>query len=125
MSPLLVLSLALPAMAAATVALLMLRRRRAAAPAVAAPPPLEDQLAALEQRISDRLHDMDWRHATVLDRISATTDSLQSDIDWLTGERMIEQAISLARRGEEPSAIAAEVGLDLEEAKAIARLRRH
>ncbi|MEA5160822.1 hypothetical protein U5903_08560 [Cereibacter johrii] len=123
MSPLLVLSLALPAAAASALAYILMRRQRAGAPA--APPALEEQLAALEQRISDRLHDMDWRHASVLDRISATTDSLQSDIDWLTGERMIEQAIQLARKGAEPEAIAGEVGLELEEARAIARLRRH
>ncbi|MWP38252.1 hypothetical protein D1114_06450 [Cereibacter sphaeroides] len=123
MSPLLVLSLALPVAAAGALAYVLMRRHRAGAPA--APPALEEQLAALEQRISDRLHDMDWRHASVLDRISATTDSLQSDIDWLTGERMIEQAIQLARKGAEPEAIAGEVGLELEEARAIARLRRH
>ncbi|AZB63582.1 hypothetical protein EBL87_07495 [Cereibacter sphaeroides] len=123
MSPLLVLSLALPAAAAGALAYILMRRQRAGVPA--APPALEEQLAALEQRISDRLHDMDWRHASVLDRISATTDSLQSDIDWLTGERMIEQAIQLARKGAEPEAIAGEVGLELEEARAIARLRRH
>ncbi|WYK04233.1 hypothetical protein DWF04_014450 [Cereibacter sphaeroides f. sp. denitrificans] len=123
MSPLLVLSLALPAAAVGALAYILMRRQRAGAPA--APPALEEQLAALEQRISDRLHDMDWRHASVLDRISATTDSLQSDIDWLTGERMIEQAIQLARKGAEPEAIAGEVGLELEEARAIARLRRH
>ncbi|AXQ93646.1 hypothetical protein ORIO_07800 [Cereibacter azotoformans] len=125
MSPLLVLSLALPLAAAGAVVIALRRRQRAVALAATAPRPIEEQLAALEQRIAERLHDMDWRHASVLDRISATTDSLQSDLDWLTGERMIEQAISLARKGEQPEAIAAEVGLDLEEARAIARLRRH
>ncbi|MCE6961939.1 hypothetical protein LAZ40_23150 [Cereibacter sphaeroides] len=126
MSPLLVLSLALSVAAGGALSLVLLRRRRAAmALSAVAPLPLEAQLAALEQRLSDRLHDMDWRHATALDRISATTDSLQADLDWLTGERMIDQAIALARRGEEPETIAAEVGLDLDEAKAVARLRRH
>lgn len=124
MSPLLVLSLALSVTAGGALSLVLLRRRRAAL-AAAAPSPLEAQLAALEQRLSDRLHDMDWRHATALDRISATTDSLQADLDWLTGERMIDQAIALARRGEDPETIAAEVGLDPDEAKAVARLRRH
>ncbi len=126
MSPLFVLSLALTVSAGGALAFALHRRRqRLVAVPAGTSAPIEDQLAALEQRLAERLHDMDWRHAAALDRISATTDSLQSDLDWLTGERMIEQAIALARKGEEPEAIAAEAGLDLDEAKAVARLRRH
>jgi orotate phosphoribosyltransferase-like protein len=50
---------------------------------------------------------------------------LKSDVEWLAGERMIEQAIQMARQGSDPDTIGNELGLSRDTAATIAMFRKH
>lgn len=50
---------------------------------------------------------------------------LKSDVEWLAGERMIEQAIALAQTGSDPEEIGQELGLSRDTAATIAMFRKH
>lgn len=50
---------------------------------------------------------------------------LKSDVEWLAGERMIEQAIALAQSGVEAEEIGRELGMSRDAAETIVAFRRH
>jgi hypothetical protein len=50
---------------------------------------------------------------------------MRSDIQWLTSERMIDQAINMAREGESGSEIARQTGISADELVAMQAFRRH
>ena len=68
---------------------------------------------------------MDAGHQAHLEGLRSELSSMKADIEWLAGERMIEQAISMAREGMDPGEISADTGLSFEAAHTIAALRRH
>lgn len=70
--------------------------------------------------------------ATLAETVKADLDALRqdltcikSDLEWLAGERMIEQAIALANSGTGPEEIGRELGLATDTARTIALFRKH
>jgi hypothetical protein len=57
--------------------------------------------------------------------IGADVMALRADVEWLTGERMIETAINLARTGQSPAEVAANTGLSEDAARTIALFRHN
>ncbi|HCY99912.1 MAG: hypothetical protein A3D16_03440 [Rhodobacterales bacterium RIFCSPHIGHO2_02_FULL_62_130] len=57
--------------------------------------------------------------------IGADVMALKADVEWLTGERMIETAINLARTGQSPAEVAANTGLSEDAARTIALFRHN
>lgn len=82
-------------------------------------------LAQIDLRL-DALSNQTTQHTQVaMERIHSDIQSLQSDMDWLAGERMIEQAIEMARTGRTANDICTELGMPLEAANTITTYRRH
>ena len=79
---------------------------------------LESILAEQSQRQSEALSD-------ALAGLKSDIQHLKSDVEWLAGERMIEQAITLAQTGLEADEIGRELGLTRETAETIRMFRRH
>ncbi|MCZ8153216.1 MAG: hypothetical protein O9292_12630 [Rhodobacteraceae bacterium] len=79
---------------------------------------LEAILAEQTARQSEALSD-------ALAGLKSDIQDLKSDVEWLAGERMIEQAITLAQTGLEADEIGRELGLTRETAETIRMFRRH
>lgn len=62
---------------------------------------------------------------TGLDTIAARIDQLRAEFDWVVGESLITQAVSLARTGHSEGEIAQVTGISADELQAIRRFRRH
>lgn len=57
--------------------------------------------------------------------IADRMDEMRRDFDWLVSDRMIEQAIDMARFGQKPNGIARNTGIRTSELEAIRKLRKH
>ncbi|WP_422002387.1 hypothetical protein [Roseovarius mucosus] len=57
--------------------------------------------------------------------IADRMDEMRRDFDWLVSDRMIEQAIDMARFGQKPDSIARNTGISASELEAIRKLRKH
>lgn len=78
-----------------------------------------------EDRIAALAHMLDASQRERIEGMRLEFTSVKSDIEWLTGERMIEQAVSMARDGMSAEDISADLGLSLEAAQTISVIRRH
>lgn len=110
----------------------LIRARRRAAPVEAEPslpvgeaPALAEATAELVARMEGLLAEQTRRQGDALAGLRADILHLKSDVEWLAGERMIEQAIALAQSGVEPDEIGRELGLTRETAETIAAFRKH
>lgn len=93
--------------------------------AVAAGPDGAEVAAEVAARVEGMIAEQTKRHSDALASLKADIQHLKSDVEWLAGERMIEQAIALAQSGLEPDDIGRELGLTLETAETIAAFRKH
>lgn len=78
-----------------------------------------------EERLTAMVAMMDASQQARLDSLKQEISAVKSDIDWLTGERMIEQAIMMAREGVPAEEISADLGLSFDAAQTISVMRRH
>ncbi|ESW61943.1 MAG: hypothetical protein Q27BPR15_03720 [Rhodobacter sp. CACIA14H1] len=106
---------------------LMRGRRRAVAASAAAEAdtlagPVAEELAA---RVEGLIAEQTRAQSDALAGLRADIQHLKSDVEWLAGERMIEQAIALAQSGVEPDDIGRELGLTREAAETITTFRKH
>lgn len=85
--------------------------------------------AALAARVEGMIAEQARRQADVLSvalaGLKADIQHLKTDVEWLAGERMIEQAIQMAQSGLEPDDIGRELGLTRDTAQTIATFRKH
>lgn len=122
---------------AALVTFGLLRARRFSGPA-AEDAALSDELALVAEgaavpeaaaelaaRMEGLIAEQTRRHVDALAGLRADIQHLKSDVEWLAGERMIEQAITLAQSGLEPDEIGRELGLTRDTAETIAAFRKH
>jgi hypothetical protein len=90
---------------------------------VAAPVALgEAEIDAISRRVAGALG---AGEDTGLDTIAARIDQLRAEFDWVVGESLINQAVSLARSGHNEGEIAQVTGISADELQAIRRFRRH
>ena len=94
-----------------------------------APATGHDLAGAFAQRLEVIMAEQAARQSEVISDALAGLKSdiqhLKSDVEWLAGERMIEQAITLAQTGLEADEIGRELGLTRETAETIRMFRRH
>ena len=84
-----------------------------------------DQVEAISLRVAELLQDHERRMTEVLTQMREDISGLKSDVEWLAGERMIEQAIALAQTGSDADAIGQELGLSRDQAATITLFRKH
>ena len=85
----------------------------------------EEVAAMIGARIGDLLAKQQSYQAEALAALRADLQGVKADVEWLAGERMIEQAIAMAQAGSTPDAISEELGMSRDSAAAIALFRRH
>ena len=104
-------------------------RWRGAAKAVSAQSQPEVDLANLiqagEARIAALVSTLDASQQSRIEGMRQELTSVRSDLEGLTGERMIEQAVSMARDGMTVEEISADLGLAVDAAHTISVIRRH
>lgn len=93
---------------------------------------IETAIAAQEARLVDAIDAIGDRMLgqgrTVLNKTAAlatATDQIQTDVSWLAGERMIDQAVMLAKSGVQSDDILRETGLTASDVETIVRFRKH
>ena len=119
-------SLGLPLVAAALlVGLALWRRRRNARVLLAADQKIDAGFRATEERLSNLIADLDLRHGNALDNLTVSMNALCNGVEWLAGDRMIEQAIAMAQSGAQAESISSEMGLSLDDSRTIMHFRRH
>jgi hypothetical protein len=88
----------------------------------ALPVAVAEELAA---RVEGMIAEQTRRQGDALASLKADIQHLKSDVEWLAGERMIEQAIALAQTGMDPEDIGRELGLTRDAAETITVFRKH
>lgn len=88
-------------------------------------PTAEDTADILSARLAELLGEHERRLSEAFATVREDVSGLKSDVEWLTGERMIEQAIALAQTGSDPDEIGHELGLSRDAAATIALFRKH
>lgn len=105
------------------------RRRAAAIVSVAvmaeADVAVVDPVEEISQKVAALLHDHERRMTDAFAHVREDLSGLKSDVEWLAGERMIEQAIALAQTGSDADEIGQELGLSRDQAATIALFRKH
>lgn len=84
-----------------------------------------DQVEAISQRVATLLQDHERRLTDAFSHVREDLSGLKSDVEWLAGERMIDQAIALAQTGSGVEEIGQELGLSRDQAATIALFRKH
>ena len=77
------------------------------------------------RRVEARLDGLQALRAEETLRLGADLSALRADIEWLTSERMIEQAAQMCRDGANPDRIGEDLGLSGDTVRTIALLRTH
>lgn len=87
--------------------------------------PGTDPADAMTLRLEQILGEHERRIVEAVSGLRDHLGELKSDVEWLAGERMIEQAIALARDGADPETIGQELGLNRDTAATISMFRKH
>ena len=86
------------------------------------PPMEETDIERIAAMLSERLGITD---KASIHNLTTRIEEMRADFDWLVSDRMIEQAIEMARLGQPMGAISQNTGISEDELIAIQRLRRH
>ncbi len=111
-------------LAVSLTALFTLRAKRKAA-AVSSKTADEQLIAKIDERLAAVANRVETHQTVLMNRLHDDIRGLQSDMDWLAGERMIEEAIAMVHAGQSPQDISSELGLSTEDAETISRFRKH
>ena len=84
-----------------------------------------DPAEEISQKVAALLQDHERRLTDAFAHVREDLSGLKSDVEWLAGERMIEQAIALAQTGSDADEIGQELGLSRDQAATIALFRKH
>ncbi len=105
------------------------RRRLVAAAVPVAPVAVGEGAAHMAEHVAARVEGLltaqSQAQADALADLRTEILGLKSDVEWLAGERMIEQAIALAQSGIEAEEIGRELGMSRDAAETIVAFRRH
>jgi uncharacterized protein YdbL (DUF1318 family) len=100
-------------------------QRQAAGHAAAQMAHVADLLGAHKQQIESLLeHQAAERHVEG-QQLAQNVETIQADIEWLAGEKMIEQAVSLVRDNMPLSQISQSTGLSHDTIRTLAQFRTH
>lgn len=83
------------------------------------------EIGAIVEQIDTRLATQEQHRTSDMEQLRQSVAHMRADMEWLVGERMIEQAIQMCRDGLSTDRISADLGLQPEAVKAIRLLRVH
>lgn len=105
--------------------LMSVRRLRLRKAVAAKPAQQEILLQQIDARLEALANRLETSQHIVVNRLHDDIRGLQTDMDWLAGERMIDEAIAMARNGQQSQDISAELGLPMDAVQTITRFRKH
>jgi hypothetical protein len=83
------------------------------------------EIGRLIDRIETRLSAQERQRATDMEHLHQNIVQMRADVEWLAGERMIEQAIEMCRDGLSNDRISADLGLQPDAVRTLKLLRTH
>lgn len=86
---------------------------------------IRPELGAHVGDVGALLADHENRRAAEQTRLRENLDAMRADLEWLTGERMIEQAIQMCRDGHSAKEVSHQTGLAPEAVRTLNLLRAH
>jgi len=92
---------------------------------VAAQPLLVPELGTIIECIETRLSLHEQQRCSELEQLRKHLFDMRADVEWLAGERMIEQAIEMCRDGLSNERISADLGLQPNAVRTLKLLRTH
>lgn len=123
------LIIAISAVAALTAAIpatfFMARRQKAQAKEIAFQSVRAAHEAMAAPLVLEAVEAADRRQNDAMSEAMSELRQIRAEVEWLSGERMIDQAVNLARDGLDASFISRETGLTMDDAETISRFRRH
>jgi uncharacterized protein YdbL (DUF1318 family) len=100
-------------------------QRQAEGAAAAQMAGLADLLGAHTQQIESLLEQQAIARRIEGQQIAQNVETIQADVEWLAGEKMIEQAMSLVRDNLPLSQISQNTGLSHDTIRTLAQMRTH
>lgn len=79
----------------------------------------------IDARMAHYCARMEEQQRALAIRLQEDIRDLQCDLDWIASERMIDEAVALARTGERPEDISQKLNLPIDAAETIMRFRKH
>ncbi|NEX45265.1 hypothetical protein [Pseudotabrizicola algicola] len=86
---------------------------------------LMPEIGTIIERIETRLSAQELQRCADMELLRQDLAHMRSDVEWLAGERMIEQAIQMCRDGLPTERISADLGLQPEAIRTLKLLRTH
>jgi hypothetical protein len=83
------------------------------------------EIGTIIARIETRLATHEDQRASDMEQLRQNIAQMRADVEWLAGERMIEQAIEMCRDGLSSDRISAELGLQPDAVRTLKLLRTH
>lgn len=83
------------------------------------------EIGNIIERIETRLSAQEIQRAAEMEHLRQSLSHMRSDVEWLTSERMIEQAIEMCRDGLSNDRISQELGMQPESVRTLKLLRAH
>jgi hypothetical protein len=82
-------------------------------------------IGMIVERIETRLSAQDRERCAQMELLRQDLAHMRADVEWLAGERMIEQAIEMCREGHSNERVSADLGLQPESVRTLKLLRTH
>lgn len=83
------------------------------------------EIGTIVERIETRLSAQDRQRCAEMELLRQDLAHMRADVEWLAGERMIEQAIEMCRDGLSNERIASDLGLQSDSVRTLKLLRTH
>lgn len=85
----------------------------------------DDRMQAIAARLEAAIAALDGRRDSALSAMAADLAAVRAEVEWLGGERMIEEAVRMCRDGVPHARISEDLGLSPDSVRVISLLRSH
>jgi hypothetical protein len=83
------------------------------------------EIGTIIERIENRLSAQELQRCADMNLLRQDLAHMRADVEWLAGERMIEQAIEMCREGMSNDRVSSELGLQPDAVRTLKLLRTH
>lgn len=88
-------------------------------------PSLLPEIGNIIERLESRISTHEHQRVNDMEHLRQNIAQMRADVEWLAGERMIEQAIEMCREGLTTERISQDLGMQPEDVRTLKLLRAH
>lgn len=88
-------------------------------------PNILPEIGSIIERLETRISSQEDQRANDMEHLRQNIAQMRADVEWLAGERMIEQAIEMCREGLTTERISQDLGMQPEDVRTLKLLRAH